>query len=73
MLGQALEKMVWNHRICAHAQGFRAALPGQVLECLIPANDTAVNVLDQNAHVDRFDNVFAEVLQVVILGGFLFQ
>ena len=55
------------------AHGFMARHADQPLELRVPGFHRAVEIDRQHAHIERFDDIFREVLEPLDLHGFLFQ
>src|SRR5579862_2147705 len=55
------------------ADGFDARNANEVFDLRIPGFDAAFEIDGEDADVQRFNNVFAEIFQALDLNGFLFQ
>ena len=55
------------------ANGFLARHPKQLLHACIPRFDDALQIHGQHTHVQRFHDVFAEILETRDFQRFLFQ
>jgi hypothetical protein len=65
--------MVRNNVFSTLSECFTPALSGEIFQGVVPADDSSIHVFDHDADIDGLDNIFAEILQVVILRSLLLE
>src|SRR6516225_2432077 len=63
---QTLQKLCRNNLFRPPAISFAMPPSGQLFQRSVPANDSSIDILYDNAHVNGFDNVLAEILEALI-------